>query len=177
MNELMIMFELRLSNENEFVDGEHQWIFCSSSCIKRRIDYLMHGPSIQCVNARPTDFLDLSSDQRAVSGNFVIRTPSATRSNAKRRQKAKGWKPELDEDGVPRGYHDALNSQLQSSDRLNAIELSNIIASSASAFARKQNYEVDVIKPSKCLRLKALIRERRACRDPWSTRRAQQDIA
>lgn len=76
----MIMFDLLFCNNDEVVDGEHQWTFCSLYCIKRRVDYLMPGHSFQCVYARPTDLLDLNSDHRTISGNFVFITPSAARA-------------------------------------------------------------------------------------------------
>ena len=43
---LMAMFDLQIANSQEFVGDEHQWTFCSSGGIKRRIDFVAHGPSM-----------------------------------------------------------------------------------------------------------------------------------
>ena len=87
LNELMAMFDLQIANTEEFVGDEHQWTFCSSSDIKRRINLVLYGPSMIASASALSDFFDLDSDHRAVSANSSIRSSSLSKS-AKRKNKA-----------------------------------------------------------------------------------------
>ena len=72
LNELMVMFDLQIDNSDEFVGNEHQWTFCSYGGIKRRVDFVLHGPSMITTASAPSDFFDLCSDHRAVSAFFLF---------------------------------------------------------------------------------------------------------
>ena len=97
LNELMAMFDLQIGNNEEFAGDEHQWTFCSSGGVKRRIDFVLHGLYMITTASAPSKFLDLGSDHRAILVNVSIRSSSLSKSaKRKRKRQVKGWKPIVD---------------------------------------------------------------------------------
>ena len=163
MDELMHALDLQIAN---LLDDGSRWTFRSSVGDRRRIDYVMYGPSLLCAASGPSDFWDMGSDHRAVFANLAIRCPSSYQAlKARKGKSSKGWKPKLDDHNIARDYHETSDACLQCYDQPSATELSEVIATVARSSSVASKDKVSTCKPSKCPELKRLIRERRQCSD------------
>ena len=91
-------------------DWNDTWTFLSSMKRKRRIDYIMCSSDFLVLDAKACNFLDLNSDHRIVCVLLSLsNNQKSQRRNRKDHHNMKGWKPVLDEDGIPTEYDEKLN--------------------------------------------------------------------
>ncbi len=82
---------LRAGNVSDELNGDvnDNWTFCSSLGIKRRIDYILLDLQTYVQSCKPTVYLDLGSDHRAVHAQVQIITQNGNqriRSNRRRKR-------------------------------------------------------------------------------------------
>lgn len=107
-------FGFVIANDDSHHDlGVETWTFCSSMGARRRIDFILCSRSLSLVASHASDDLDVGSDHRAVLANFKLQKSKRKKKYHKRKIK-RGWKPILDDSGIPTQYHDMLNKSLRS---------------------------------------------------------------
>ena len=93
-----------------------------------------------------------------------------------KRKTARRWRPQLDLNGAPTQYHQKMDKCLAESSNASLKELQSIIRDSASSFGISHDRPDGSIRPEKSVELRALIKERRRCRQQNECRELSKKI-
>ena len=136
---------------------DDSWTFCSSSGVKRQIDFIMHSSNINSSDAAPTTSLDMGSDHRAV--RCRVQVPPITRRPRRKTCGLRGWLPDN-----PSSYHAILRDKLQQKQPDNILDLEDVVIASAMEVNAPSCRAPDLEEPWANDNFQLLLRRRRDCK-------------
>ena len=140
---------------------DDSWTCCRSfDGAKVQIDFILIDGRGELVTTWCDFILPIGLDHRCVHCNIRFTIPTLGKKDKQR--SLKGWKPFLDETGVPKKIHDAISEQYNAHDEVSFANLEGVLAQAAQTGGAPHGFKVKFV-PSDCR--KGLRRSRRTAVD------------